>query len=254
MEIQGHRGARGVMPENTLPAFQEAIEAGADVLELDLMVTRDGYLIINHDLFIHNDLVFSLSLTEIKSIDCGKTPNFLFPRQIAIPGTRIPTLSELFEFVKTLPHPHAKTVRFNLEMKRKSHHPEYTPPPLEYVRNVLEIVRKYGLEDRVAYSSFDTEILQEVRKQNPKALIGLAYEGDIEDMAKIGTMVGAKILSPDHLLIETGDQVKALQQKGFRVIPWTVNDTDRLEELLQMGVDGVMTDFPRDFIEFLKHH
>lgn len=253
IEVQGHRGARGAMPENTLPAFQEGIEAGADALELDLVVTSDDYLIINHDFFIHHDLVRSLSLAEIKQIDCGRVGNPRFPKQAIIPGTTIPTLQELFDFIKSLPHPHAKKIRLNLEIKRNASRPELTLPGAALAKQVIDLVQANDFQDRVAYSSFDPDVLFEVRKLLPTAIIGLINEKrSLKEMLQMGKALKIQILSPEHILLKNIDDVTSLRDAGFRVIPWTVNDTNRLEDLLDMGIDGIITDYPREFVQFLK--
>jgi len=267
IQVQGHRGTRGTLPENTLPAFQSAIEAGADFLELDLLMTRDGHLVIYHDFFIHPErvcyldgttvsspspLIYSLDLAQVKQFDCGRIANPLFPRQKPIPGTQIPTLEELFEMIHSLSDPHGKTISLNLEIKRDSRYPEYTPDSSVIVQTLFALVKKQGFSDRVYYSSFDPESLIEVRAQDPHAKIAFLKEDDLVGMTNGAAFVKAESVSPEHILIRDKDHLQSLQKLGFKVILWTVNDPQRWEELIDMGVDGIITDYPADLIVFLQ--
>lgn len=277
IEVQGHRGSRGHMPENTLPSFALAIEAGADVLELDLLVTKDGELIIHHDFYLNKELcthldgsavssaplIRSLPLAMIKQYDSGRKTNRNFPQQRSVPGTQIPTLQELFDFIKSSPLPNAKKVRLNLEIKRDSHHPEWTIGAREFAKKVIDVVEKNGFVDRIGYSSFDPEVLQEIRKLDPNAKIGFLFEEEtfptfnrpdpqagMKTLIAIASSFKADTISPDHVLLKPED-VSIMKKSGFRVVAWTVNDPKRWAELIDMGVDGIITDFPDELIKFL---
>jgi glycerophosphoryl diester phosphodiesterase len=264
--VQGHRGSRGTHPENTLPSFQEAIDAGADFLELDLLLTKDGHLVIYHDFFldpeliVHLDgssiphpapLIYSLNLSQVKQLDCGARANPHFPRQLAIPGTQIPTLEELFQMLNSSEQPNAKTVKLNLEIKRDFFHPEYSADPKLVVQTLLSLVKQYGFASRVYYSSFDPISLFHVREQDPDAHIAFLIEDKLDDMITLATLVRAESVSPEHILIDDRI-VSLLHQGGFKVILWTVNDPQRWQELIEMGVDGIITDYPRDLLTFLE--
>lgn len=264
IEIQGHRGARGNMLENTLPAFNFAIEAGVDCLELDIVVTKDDMLIIYHDFFINPEictnvdgsdiqipqpLLYSLFLTHVKQFKY-KTNN-RFPRQIFIPETCIPTLRELFSMISTSSHPNAKKVRLNLEIKRDPNNPEYTPDPAVIAKKIMDLVQEYEFSERVYYSSFDAETLFKVRKLDPNAIIGYLKEDDLEGIFECVNELKPNIVSPEHVLIINREFIHFFQERGIKVIPWTVNDSDRVKELIEMGVDGIITDYPKDIIQHL---
>lgn len=267
IEVQGHRGARGVMMENSLPSFEAAIEAGADQLELDLVVTQDGELLIFHDFFINPDicvysdgsaissagpLIYSLPLSEVKRFECKPDP--LFPRQPSLKEIYIPTLQELFTMIANSSHPHAKKVCLNLEIKRDPEHPEFTPLPEVLARKVLELVKKNEFSDRVYYSSFDSDVLAELRKLEPKITLGFLRDCDLQDFTEKALELKANILSPEHILIQNAEFVHSLKQLGFKVIVWTVNDPYRALELIHMGVDGLITDYPKEMIQFLERN
>jgi glycerophosphoryl diester phosphodiesterase len=266
IEVQGHRGTRGLRPENTLPSFAEAIRVGADVLELDLLMTQDGKIVIYHDYFLNPDLltyldgkplqtrgllVHSLPLSAIKQFDCGRKIHPVFPRQESIPGTLIPTLDELFEMIQNSSDPQAKTVRLNLEIKREAGHPEYSADPQRMAQAVLDLVRKRGFEERVSYSSFDPETLFALRALDKKAKIAFLKEDNLDRLTDVARQVDAQTVSPRHSFIRDAQQVRSLQEMGFKVVLWTVNDPMRWEQLLAMGVDGIITDYPEDLIHFI---
>lgn len=261
IEVQGHRGCRGLLPENTLPAFAAAIDAGVDSIEMDLLVTKDGEIVVHHDYFLNNTLctflnrapivgktlIRDLTLEEVKRIDCGSKKNPNFPCQKTLPGTQIPTLEEVFTFVK------GKNVRLILEVKRDADHPEYTLAPELLAKKITEAVRKSGLEPRIYYSSFDKEVLAEIRKIDPMAKIEFINAQTLDGMIEVATSLKAEIVSPEQSLLKTTEDVKALQAAGFRVITWTVNDPESWRKLIEMGVDGIVTDYPQDLIFFLQN-
>src|SRR6266481_59544 len=142
VQVHGHRGARAMRPENTIPAFEYAIAAGADVLELDMSVTRDNVVVVSHDPYLEPPIctgpapraaIRQLTLAEVKQWDCGVKQNPAFPKQHTVPGTRIPALDEVFALA-----PKGK-FEFNIETKIFAEHPELTPPPEEFARLVLEV-------------------------------------------------------------------------------------------------------------------
>ncbi|MBY0529593.1 MAG: hypothetical protein K2P51_05320 [Rhabdochlamydiaceae bacterium] len=279
IEVQGHRGARAYLPENSLPAFKAAIDAGVEVLELDLLMTKDGALVIHHDYFLNdrlcakldgsalssNQLVRSLTLAEIKRIDCGCKKNVEFPEQKQVVGTQIPTLQELFGLIKTAGL--MGRVRLNLEIKRDPRHPEWSAPPQEMAQAVIDAVRGSGFYSFVYYSSFDPESLAAIRKIDATAELGLIFNDESLQLAAQKDLSGGKtylmqiatglkvgILSPDHELLQSVDDVRELQNAGFRVIAWTVNDSARWEELSRMGVDGIISDRPIELKQFLQRN
>jgi glycerophosphoryl diester phosphodiesterase len=268
-EIQGHRGSRGTLPENSLIAFQSAIEQGIQVLEMDLLLTKDEEVVIFHDFHISSQLctffdgspvkeeslVKDRTLLELRQLDCGRVKNQRFPEQRTVPGTKIPTLQELFALIESLESPFAKTCRLNLELKADPLFPEYAFPRNAIAKKVIEIVSQSRFSDRLYYSSFDLDLLSEVRKLDDTAVIGilceesnLAYYGIsceewIYFALRRASELGAAILSPDYELLRPRD-VQLAHEAGLRVIPWTVNDGEVIEKLKNWGVDGIITDYP----------
>lgn len=185
-DLQGHRGARGLLPENTLPAFQKAIELGVSTLELDVGISKDGHVVISHDRALNPEitrdasgayltepvLVHRLTMAELKTYDVGRiNPESAyakrFPDQVPIDGTRMPALSTLFKLVKKLDN----KVRFNIETKISPEKPNDTVSAAVFARKLLDVVRVHGMSSRVTIQSFDwrtLQIIHELQKNSPK--------------------------------------------------------------------------------------
>ncbi len=250
-------------PENTIPAFEYALEQKVDVIELDLGVSKDEKVVIYHDQRI-NPLICSgrpgaalmeLTLAELKQIDCGGFKNPRFEEQVPVPGTKIPTLDEFFEWIKAHPNPWARRVRFNIETKSEPTEPTLSPPPARFAELLVGALRRHRMLNRSVVQSFDFRTLEEVRRLERNlelaALVEFRPEGAPQSLVAMAKQVGARILSPNHEWLVEAD-VKALQKAGIRVIPWTANSVDTFERLKQWGVDGIITDYPNRLQAFLK--
>ncbi len=254
IQVHGHRGARAMRPENTLPAFEYAITQGVDALELDMAVTRDNVIVVSHDPVLEapvctgpapKAVIRELTLAQVREWDCGAKPNPAFPKQQAVPGTRVPTLEEVFTLA-----PKGKFL-FNIETKIFPQKPELTPSPEEFARMVLAAVRKHHLEARVVLQSFDFRTLVAMKTLAPEIKLSALYEGAPKDFVSIGKEAGAGIVSPLARLV-TAEQVKAAHAAGLEVLPWTVNTPSEWERLANAGVDGIISDDPAALIAWLK--
>jgi glycerophosphoryl diester phosphodiesterase len=253
--VQGHRGARTVRPENTLPAFEYAIEVGADLLELDLGVTSDGVLVVHHDQTINRTIcegpegetaIRQLTLEQVKQFDCGSKRAEGFPRQELAPGARIPTLDEVLALAPR------GGFWFNIEMKSNPKRPELAPEHEEFARLVAAAVRKHGLEKRVVVQSFDWRTLIALKEIAPEIKRAALYGGLPKDFVKIAEEAGGtEIVSPHHLLVTRG-RVRKAQQAGLEVVPWTANNARQWDRLIKAGVDSIITDDPAALIEHLR--
>ena len=265
-DLQGHRGARGHAPENTLPGFERALAIGVDTLELDVGVTRDGVVVIHHDRRLNPDLardaygnwitapgptIHSLTYAELQGYDVGRIrPGSEYARQFAhqqpIDGTRIPRLAELFELVKK------SEVRFNIETKLSSEAPDETLPPEPFARALLAEVRKAGVERRTTIQSFDFRTLAVVQREGP--LVRTAYLTSGKKGEAVPRMVheskGA-IWSPNFRDLDERSLAVA-RELGLEVIPWTVNAPADIARVIDMKVGGVISDYPDRVREALK--
>lgn len=255
--VEGHRGARWVLPENTLPGFRHAIEVGADYIELDVAVTKDDVLVISHDLELNpaickgpdglSSVVRQLTVAETKQFDCGWKANASFPSQRALPGTRMPTLAEALETLAPL-----GTFKFNIEIKSNPARPELTPPPTELARMVLTQIRKHKIEQRVIVQSFDFRTilaLKDMAPEIPRAALWSTKGDSFLDVAKRAGDV--EVLSPNLSLV-TPENVKAAHAAGFQVVPWTANQPDEWKLLIEADVDGIITDNPQELLRYLR--
>jgi len=253
--VHGHRGARAMRPENTIPAYEYAIKAGVDALEMDMAVTKDNVIVMSHDPILHGPVctgpresavIHELTLAEVREWDCGAVQNPHFPKQQAIPGTRMPTLDDVLS-LSTQGH-----FEYNIETKSFPDKPEYTPSPEEFVRLFLEQVRKHHLEKRVMLQSFDFRTLIAARKLAPEIRRVALTESDERDFAAIAKEAGeAQIVSPNYNLV-TKEKVQAAHKAGLQVVPWTVNTPADWDKLIDAGVDAIISDDPAALIAYLK--
>ncbi len=253
--VHGHRGARTVLPENTLPAFEYAIREGADVLELDLWVTADNILVVHHDPLINTAIcegpggertIRKLTLEQVKQWDCGAKKNPDFPRQEPRPGTRIPTLDEVLALAPR------GTFWFNIEMKSQPAKPELQPPAEEYAKLVAEAVRRHRLENRVIVQSFDFGLMRALHQVAPELRRAALYAGLPREFTELSREAGnTPIVSPHYSLV-TPERVKQAHEAGLQVVPWTANTAEVWDRLIAAGVDAIITDDPKGLIDHLR--
>jgi len=260
-DLQGHRGARGLAPENTLPAFAAALAVGVSTLELDTAVTKDGVVVIHHDRRLNPDiargpdgrwveapapLIHALTYGELQRYDVGRLrPGskfaLQFPEQQPADGTRVPRLADLFELVKKTGN---ETVHFNIETKLSPQAPEETVPPQDFARAVLAEVRQAGVQVRTSIQSFDWRTLKVVEREAPEIVtVYLTGRRGTESQPKAVHAAGGRVWSPYHEAMDSAAMVEA-RALGLKVIPWTLNEPAAIERVLDMGVDGLITDYP----------
>ncbi|HYP13031.1 MAG TPA: glycerophosphodiester phosphodiesterase [Bryobacteraceae bacterium] len=251
--VHGHRGARAVLPENTLPAFEYAIKAGVDVLELDMAVTKDNVVVVSHDPTINPAIcrgprehvaIRELTLAELREYDCGALKNPSYPKQQNIPKTRMPTLSEVFGLAPK------GGFDFNIETKISPRSPELAPSPEEFVKLVLDVVRKHKLEKRIILQSFDFRTLHAMKKLAPEIRLSALYTGEPRSFTEIAREAGASIVSPEFHLV-TKAEVQAARKAGLQVVPWTANTEADWAKLVECGVDAIISDDPAELIAYL---
>ncbi|MEO0368189.1 MAG: glycerophosphodiester phosphodiesterase [Pseudomonadota bacterium] len=264
IDVQGHRGARAVMPENTIPAFLYALELGVDTLELDTGVTSDGTVVVYHDQKINPAIcqykdgskikrsrwLHELTLEQVKDFDCGAMANQRFPNQTLLPGTEIPTLDEVLTAVAASGLPKSKKVLFNIETKSTEANPQAQPAPAEFVHAVLEVIAKHSLEDRVTLQSFDHRTLVEAHQQAPEIQRSALFRRIPKNWVTATQDAKAQIVSPFYKHIGKTD-VDAIHDAGMRVVPWTANLESEWRMLINMGVDGIITDDPAPLLQLL---
>ncbi|HYW55433.1 MAG TPA: glycerophosphodiester phosphodiesterase [Polaromonas sp.] len=291
-DLQAHRGARGLTPENTLPSFAQALGIGVTTLELDIAITKDGVLVITHDRALNPDitrgadgrfidapgpLVSSLSFAELGAYDVGRIkPGTAYARQFsdqkALDGTRIPRLADLFALVKKSGN---DKVRFAIETKLSPLAPQDTLAPEAFARAVIAAIREAGMVSRTSVLSFDWRTLQVIQRDAPEIptvylsiqrgagenigadktepspwTAGIRYvdHGSVPRMIKAA---GGHTWSAFHMDL-TSEKVKEAKTLGLQVLAWTVNEPARMAAVLDMGVDGIVTDRPDLLREEMK--
>ena len=282
-DIEAHRGGRALLPENTLPAFANALSMGVDTLELDVGITADDVLVISHERGLNPDLArdargdyiaapgtpfVKLRLDEVRSYDVGQIrPGSSyarqFPDQRAIAGTRIPTLKELFALVRKSGD---RCVRFNIETKIDPNHPEETLDPQAFVARLIGLIDAEGFADRVMIQSFDWRTLQLVQQRAPKIptvyltlqrgsaptvaldkatnwMAGFSPADQGGSLPRTIKAAGGAIWSP---YFRDVDEALVTEAHGFglRVVVWTVNKPEDMAHMMQIGVDGIISDRP----------
>jgi glycerophosphoryl diester phosphodiesterase len=192
-------------------------------------------------------IIHELTLAEVRQWDCGAKANPQFPTQQPVPGTKMPTLDEVFALA-----PKGKFL-FNIETKSIPERPVVSPPPDEFAKLVLAAIRKHHLESRVVLQSFDFRTLHAMKKLAPEIRLSALYSGAPRSFVEIAKEAGAQIVSPEFHLV-TPDQVKAAHAAGLEVLPWTANKPADWEPLVAAGVDGIISDDPAALVAFLKSH
>jgi glycerophosphoryl diester phosphodiesterase len=289
-DLQGHRGARGLAPENTLPAFQKALDLGVDTLECDMAITRDGVVVVHHDLWLNPDTtrgpdgkwlesrgpaIADLTFAELQRYDVGRLKPGTdyaraFPDQAPVDGTRVPRLSELFELVRKSGN---TRVGFDCETKVSPLEAAATLPVDEFTRRVIQEIRQAGMQARTMVQSFDWRTLQQVQKEapeirtmylsSPRTLARAADGGPSPwlagfDLERFGGSVpkavhaaGGRIWAPNQTYLTAALRAEA-QALGVLVIPWTVNEPPMMNKLLDMQVDGLISDRPDLVLQELR--
>lgn len=265
IDIQGHRGARGVLPENTLRGMIYALDAGVQTLEMDVVITADREVILSHEPWFSHEIstkpdgvpvdeeeekmhnIFLLSYDEIKQYDIGLRGNPKFPQQRPIVAKK-PLLSEVITKVDA----HAETkgfkpVFFNIEIKSDpSSEGRFHPAPELYCNLVLDVLKDLPVE-RYSIQSFDERILQWLYKNRPDVRLAYLFESMDEQQTlsmKIEQLgFTPQIISPNYKLVDKAF-MKDAQSLEVKVIPWTINDEDKMKSLEKLGVDGIITDYP----------
>lgn len=259
-DLQGHRGARGILPENSLEAFQKAIDLNVNTLELDVVVSKDSLIVVSHEAYMNPEIckdfngniiskksvfnLYEMTYDEIKSFDCGSQQHPSFPEQKTIP-TYKPLLSEVIQMTTDNLREKGRRVSLNIELKSSPKTDDvYHPSPDVFVDLVMKAIKSEMIPlNKINIQSFDKRIIQYVIDHYPR--ISTAYlveEGDFYDnLEDLGRT--PQIYSPIFTNVDSLD-IKHAHDSGVKVIPWTVNKMSDMQNLLELGVDGIITDYP----------
>jgi len=262
-DIQGHRGARGLKPENTIPAFLTALDTGVTTLEMDVVITRDKQVVVSHEPWMSAGIctnalgkpvkekeekkynLYRMTYEEIKQFDCGSRGNVKFPGQEKMKAVK-PLLSDVMVAVENYIKNFSRyEVDYNIEIKsEKELYGKFQPSPKEFSDLVYSLIDQYVPLDRVIIQSFDFRVLKYWHETYPEVRLSALVDNlktideNIKDLG-----FTPSIYSPDYMLLSR-DEIKRCHELKMRVIPWTVNDVSEMLELKNWNVDGFITDYP----------
>jgi len=302
-DLQGHRGARGLAPENTLPAFAKALSLGVTTLEMDAAITKDDVVVVSHNPALDPNItrgpdgawlgkvgpiIKDLTYDELQRYDIGRIKpgtNYArdFPDQVGVDGARLPKLSEVFDLVKRAGN---DTVQFDIETKVFPLAPGDTLAPDVFARRLVAEIRKAGMERRTMIQSFDWRTLQVIQREAPElrtvyltvrrrfldnicsgvgtgtvatapadcgasawtAGFQLKDHGSVPKMVKAA---GGHTWAPFYFDLDAASLAEA-RSLGLRVVPWTVNDAAPIAKVMDLGVDGIISDRPDVAVQVVR--
>jgi len=258
-DLQGHRGARGLLPENSVPGFLLALEYGVDTIEMDVVVSADSHVVVSHEPWMSPEIcshpdgtvvgeeeamslnLFTMPYERIALFDCGSRGNERFPEQEPLSVVK-PLLADALRAVESA----AETpVRYNIEIKSREEGDGVFHPDVDtFASLVHQVIDEYELMDRTTIQSFDPRSLESYHRIAPQATLALLVSNEWGFQANMDRLSFLpQIYSPNHRLVDRA-LVDSVHSAGLTIVPWTINETARMRELLDLGVDGLITDYP----------
>lgn len=264
-DYQGHRGCRGLMPENTIPAFLKAIDLHVITLEMDVVITKDQQVIVSHEPFFNHEMttkpdgsfieetnernynIYQMTYAETQRYDVGLKPHPRFPQQQKL-ATHKPLLSDVIDTIESEVRLGYKF--YNIETKTKPETDDiFHPKPDVFVNLLMDVIKLKHIENRVIIQSFDIRTIQYLHLKYPKIRTALlvedfdkrSFDTQLKNLGFVPT-----IYSPEQSLV-TKELAKECKNLGIKLVPWTVNDVNKIDSLKAMGVDGIISDYPNLF-------
>ncbi|HEX5654271.1 MAG TPA: glycerophosphodiester phosphodiesterase family protein [Chitinophagaceae bacterium] len=264
---EGHRGARGLMPENTISSMYKAIDYDVNTVEVDVVISKDRKVVISHDVYFHPDisttpagarlssqeaqkiLLYEMDYDSIRKYDVGLKPHPDFPQQQKIPAYK-PLLGELIDSSDWYANSKGKKILYNIELKTNPVNDGKKHPPVEeFVDLVMDVVKEKKIENRCYLQSFDFRPLQLLHKKYPGIVTAVLISGNDkrsfdQQLQELGYY--PEMYSP-HYSVVTKELVENCHKKSIKIIPWTVNSVEEMKKMKALGVDGIITDYPNYF-------
>ena len=262
LDLQAHRGGRGLMPENTIPAMKNAIDLKVTTLEMDVVISKDNQVVVSHDPFFNDVittmpdgkfftkktslqyLLYTLPYDTIRKYDVGTRPHPDFPKQQKMKAYK-PLLSELIDAAEAYAKEKGHEIMYNIEIKSKEgfdgvRHPD----PEAFSELLVSVLKQKQVVSRTTVQSFDIRPLKYLHTKHPSIVLSYLVEkaGTLQtQLDKLGFV--PETYSPEMSFV-TPELVKQCHEQGMKIIPWTVNTTDEMKNLIRMGVDGIISDYP----------
>lgn len=262
-DIQGHRGCRGLYPENTIVGFIEAVKLGVNTLEMDVVISKDKQVVVSHDPYMNPEIcstphgepvleqekkiyrLYNLTYEEIKKFDCGIRGHEKFPGQKPIAAFK-PLLSDVIDSVeKFIQQNNLPPVQYNIETKSTPGGDDTEhPKPFEFSKLLYDLLKQKNILSKCIIQSFDPRTLKEIKRTDPSvqlALLVFNADGFEKNIERLG--FNPNVYSPNFILVNKKLIQKCHQQK-IKIIPWTVNEEDKMRKMKLLNLDGVITDYP----------
>ncbi|HXU25668.1 MAG TPA: glycerophosphodiester phosphodiesterase family protein [Bacteroidia bacterium] len=272
IDLQGHRGARGLFPENTITSFIEAVKLGVDTLEMDVVISKDLQVVVSHEAWMNEIFctrpdgkeveanskekynLYKMTYAEIAQYDCGTRGHKEFPEQKKITEHK-PLLAEVIEKVEAfVAENKLPLIKYNIEIKSEEGEDNiFNPEPNKFVELVYNEIEKHKVIERTNLQSFDVRILQEIKKKDAAIQVALLVENEdgLEvNLKRLGFIPNT--YSPDFYLVDD-ILVQQVHKQNMKLIPWTVNEISDIKKLIELGVDGIISDYPNRVIETVKN-
>ncbi len=267
LDIQGHRGARGLMPENTIPAFEKALDLGVTTLELDVVISKDNQVVVSHEPFMNHLItsdidgnmisedtersynIYTMSYDSIRLYDCGSIKHPNFPSQKKVKVSK-PLLSDVIDMAEARSN---NTIKYNIEIKSKPEFDGIYSPHIDiYTDLVLKLIKSKGITSRTTLQSFDTRTLEYIYSKTRRVEIALLVDDNESIFDKLSVLsFKPDIISPYYKLLNQ-QTVSDLHKQGFKIIPWTVNEISDMNLMIDFNVDGIISDYPNRLIQLLS--
>lgn len=271
IEVQGHRGDRGNFPENTIQAFKSAIAKGVDVIELDVVISADQKVVVSHEPYMSSLYVltpkkeeiqkldkkkynlFQMTYDSIKRYETGLKPNPNFPKQKHSSAYK-PLLAEVIDSVENwISKNKRKKVSYNIEIKSNVEEYEiFQPKPEKFISLVMQVLNQKKINRRFTIQSFDPNVLNQLHESFPKVKLAyLVSKGTVESNLKKLHFI-PEIYSPIYSLLNDSKTIFDIKSKGMKIIPWTVNDPENIQKMIDLKVNGIISDYPELALKMLE--
>jgi glycerophosphoryl diester phosphodiesterase len=269
VDIQGHRGCRGLMPENTIPAFIKALEIGVNTLELDVVISKDGKVIVSHEPYMSSTIcldpdgneianqekynIYEMTYEEVATFDCGSKFHSKFPEQAKIKVSK-PLLSAVIDTVdQYLSDNNLPPVKYNIELKSTPKGDDiFHPKPDEFSRIVIDLLKEKKVVEQVIIQSFDERILESFHQLAPEFELAFLVT-NIASMKKNLSKLSfqPQLYSPNFKLVNK-NTIKQAKVMNIGLVVWTVNEEKDIQKMIDLGVDAIISDYPDRVVKLVN--